>query len=891
MIITKEGALASFYTVNKAPIKHLKVYFSPKQAGSGDPSPENVRAINGYTGIFVDQTSKNLFGGNALKNALKTGFINGTINDTTITYEMDSDVIDLVPLFTQFKSNTQYTFIYTISTSAKVYSHLGILYTDGSYVHLDISNYPGSNIKGTYIKTSNASKSIAALVVTRDTFSSVTFYCNESGIFEGNIDIDQFEPYRGHTYNLDWSLTLGTIYGGYVDLITGELMQTFAIEEPNNNNWYISSSYAYQWGHAKCNVNDYNSLAYLNSLSSHWKVTRYDNPNFVQLNINGAFILGREMLQAANVDMTNEAITNYINDQKEKGTPIQAGGPLITPIAYQLTPTQLQTFIGQNNIWSNADRVEVEYDLAESNDELYRRRNIILQSAPHLQTVSGNIANFNTDLVAPIKDAKIYFNPIQAGNGDPSPENIREIQGFSNINLITCGKNLFNTNIPERQGVYLSDSTTATNLVYTNNTDYNVYKIKIKPATQYTFGPIKSGNSPLWATMRNDSILSRFSYIKGGTDGKYITFTAYSSDAYLLISVAVSGTYKCDDNLQLFEGENEIEYQSSNYIPITFPAVGKNLLDITKTSKINFGATDSTITIANNTIAIDAVASSARSYVLFSQIFPPGTYTISAQYSGSVGCPKLLSTTEFNDSSYNTYYTAYTRSLNPQTNSWTFTLLAASQLGIVLPNLSNEAGNPGTVYNVQIESGSSATTYEPYNNTIYGGYVDLINGEIITTYKQIIFDGSDSNRVANFGNSSYNGTLGTNRGLMLKNNATERTSVNSGTTNCYCDKIAPSSVGTWSKPDEHIWQFYINNHYQIHVVFDNATVGITNDMDWGPRTAAINTWLSNNPLTFIIPLETPVTYQLTPQQLKTLKGSNNIWSDANGPIEVQYWTH
>ena len=61
MTITKEGALASFYTVNKAPIKHLRVYFSPKQAGSGDPSPSNVREINGWQGININTVNKNLY--------------------------------------------------------------------------------------------------------------------------------------------------------------------------------------------------------------------------------------------------------------------------------------------------------------------------------------------------------------------------------------------------------------------------------------------------------------------------------------------------------------------------------------------------------------------------------------------------------------------------------------------------------------------------------------------------------------------------------------------------------------------------------------------------------------------------------------------------------------
>ena len=35
----------------------------------------------------------------------------------------------------------------------------------------------------------------------------------------------------------------------------------------------------------------------------------------------------------------------------------------------------------------------------------------------------------------------------------------------------------------------------------------------------------------------------------------------------------------------------------------------------------------------------------------------------------------------------------------------------------------------------------------------------------------------------------------------------------------------------------------------------------------------------------------PITYQLTPQQLITLKGQNNLWADTNGQTEVKFWTH
>ena len=81
MTITKEGSLASFYTVNKAPIKHLKVYFSPKQAGEDNPSPENVREINGYNQIELNYTNEVLF---EIPSGKYTWFVPDCYKDKTI---------------------------------------------------------------------------------------------------------------------------------------------------------------------------------------------------------------------------------------------------------------------------------------------------------------------------------------------------------------------------------------------------------------------------------------------------------------------------------------------------------------------------------------------------------------------------------------------------------------------------------------------------------------------------------------------------------------------------------------------------------------------------------------------------------------------------------------
>ena len=38
-------------------------------------------------------------------------------------------------------------------------------------------------------------------------------------------------------------------------------------------------------------------------------------------------------------------------------------------------------------------------------------------------------------------------------------------------------------------------------------------------------------------------------------------------------------------------------------------------------------------------------------------------------------------------------------------------------------------------------------------------------------------------------------------------------------------------------------------------------------------------------------LATPITYQLTPQSLKSLRGLNNILTNANGNIDVKFYSH
>ncbi|MBQ2158011.1 MAG: hypothetical protein II443_05560, partial [Oscillospiraceae bacterium] len=51
--------------------------------------------------------------------------------------------------------------------------------------------------------------------------------------------------------------------------------------------------------------------------------------------------------------------------------------------------------------------------------------------------------------------------------------------------------------------------------------------------------------------------------------------------------------------------------------------------------------------------------------------------------------------------------------------------------------------------------------------------------------------------------------------------------------------------------------------------------------------SAFKTWLSSNNLQVVYELATPQAYQLTPQQIQTLLGTNNVWANS-GDVEVIY---
>ena len=179
-----------------------------------------------------------------------------------------------------------------------------------------------------------------------------------------------------------------------------------------------------------------------------------------------------------------------------------------------------------------------------------------------------------------------------------------------------------------------------------------------------------------------------------------------------------------------------------------------------------------------------------------------------------------------------------------------------------------------TVRNVQIELGSTATDYEPYQ------------GETYTT---------------DLGGTYYGGTLDVVSGVLM----VDRAMIDLGTLNYTYDASVPRfysfGINTSVKPprDSDHEVNAISSAYKVTTLnrlystdkFDGTfAVGNTGTLNLINRTytTAADFKSAMSGVQLVYELATPQTIQLTPQQVALLVGTNNVWSDVNGDTDVTY---
>ena len=194
---TETGNPVTCHPVEGYPLSAV-VTLEPKQAGSGDPSPENVRAISGYDSLAVNVRGRNLI---TLEHAMRGGY--GYVLGATTSTEYNVFLVNGAT--------------YTLS--------FDVAFTSNTTLYCKSESITSTNQLGTQAPIGHSKITFTVNLPTD--FYSIYLYNAETWIeqpftkwqLEVGSTPTPYEPYQPGTTA---TLTLPeTIYGGTVDAVTG----------------------------------------------------------------------------------------------------------------------------------------------------------------------------------------------------------------------------------------------------------------------------------------------------------------------------------------------------------------------------------------------------------------------------------------------------------------------------------------------------------------------------------------------------------------------------------------------------------------------------------------------------------------------------------------------
>lgn len=158
-----------------------------------------------------------------------------------------------------------------------------------------------------------------------------------------------------------------------------------------------------------------------------------------------------------------------------------------------------------------------------------------------------------------------------------------------------------------------------------------------------------------------------------------------------------------------------------------------------------------------------------------------------------------------------------------------------------------------------------ATASVTFPDTVYGGKYEFVSGSGQSKMAKIVFDGSEDENWSKYGQGSASAYA---MKIFVADLQFYQNKVSAWSN--YLQSI--TKAATWGNYDS----FISTSIKEI----DAGIKGITSVEDW-------KAYLAENPLEVVYELATPTEISLTPQEISTLAGENNVWSNGNS-VEITY---
>lgn len=358
LIATATNGLVSFTTNVIRPVK-VTCEFTPVQEGTGDPSPDNVRPISGWTEVNIEHTGACLISGDDLKNFFASITLNTQYgedeNGKFISWSGVNRVI--YNSFPFFKPGLRYTFVFK-TYEGNTASCYGVRYSDGT-----TSSFGGgtAGTVDTVTFTTAANKNPNGLRV-HYLSPRYRLYYEDSGIFI-YPDSDSSINYQKQALPINWQSEAGTVYGGTVTLNedgSADLMETHYsnIIPPRLIGFDERTDYIGSYRNITglgFPANVANTIICDKALLRSTQVQPTDGRAvWLYGNTYVRVWVRKDLLSTLDTDGVNEWVSN---------NPLRICYRRATPITYHFDNIgQLQSFLGTNNIWHNMNGdITVEY--------------------------------------------------------------------------------------------------------------------------------------------------------------------------------------------------------------------------------------------------------------------------------------------------------------------------------------------------------------------------------------------------------------------------------------------------------------------------------------------------------------------------------------------------
>lgn len=342
----------------KAPIKKLSLSINPTQSGSGDPAPDNIRPITGVSSVDVNNSGDNIY---TTEGIWAISAANITVIST------DSFRIQRASAWSSTKqSNTSLGI-----EVGKMYCLVcDVEYTSGT-AYIAIRNSSNAIQSGT--GKIFESKKVYFYFTLANSTDYLSFFCS----FNESVGDVTYRNIRLYEIKTNYNLPLGgTYYGGTIDIVDGEAIFTMkyvkSIVDKTMLKSYNSSSMVFATSGGKRIVRMRNFLYYTTTGAKEgyycraikWAGEIFCISNiFSNIHINNR---GYMSSQTWTDFIVPDTVTDYaswqsfIQDLIDNNVDVEFCYEYSTadpgyPTEVQLSPTQINSLLGQNNIWHDGN--------------------------------------------------------------------------------------------------------------------------------------------------------------------------------------------------------------------------------------------------------------------------------------------------------------------------------------------------------------------------------------------------------------------------------------------------------------------------------------------------------------------------------------------------------